>query len=103
DHQAVLDVVEGLHPVGDRDGGRIAPGDRVILSANERGDAEAELGGDDLLISEVEHLELIEQLIDLADLVAARVAGTDLRAPVVLELLDTRARFLNHPVAPTVK
>src|ERR1700682_475699 len=83
DHEAVLDVVEGLHPVGDGDLPRAALGDRMVLGADECGDPMAQLGWDHLLVSEVEHLELVEHVVDVANLVAARVAGVAFRPPLV--------------------
>src|ERR1700687_214981 len=68
DHQSVLDVVEGFHPIGDGDVGRIALAQGVFLSADEGGHPVAKLDGNELLISEVEHLELVEHVVDVADL-----------------------------------
>ena len=76
---------------------------RVLLGADEGGDALAQLHRDDLLVGEVQHLELVEHLVDGADLVAARVPGADLGRPVVLELLDPRAGLLDHFACTTMK
>src|SRR5579884_1315269 len=97
EHQPVLDVVQGLHPVGD---GHVAQGPArhgVLLLVDEPLDAADQLGGDLGLLGEVQHLELVEDLVDVADLVAARVALLLLRLPPLVELSDLQAGLLDHP------
>src|ERR1035437_332265 len=103
DHQSVLDVVEGLHPILDGDVGGAARCQLMILGPDEGGHPQAQVRGDRRLIGQVEHLELVEQVVDLADLVPAGMPGSDLGRPVVLELLDARAGLLDHFACTTMK
>src|SRR4029077_11403993 len=97
EHQGVLDVVQGVHPLGDADVLLGTLGEGMGLVGDEALDPPLELDRDLPLVGEVEHLELVEHLVDLADLVAPRVAGDAFGLVTLGKVPDLQAGLLDHP------
>jgi len=102
-HQRVLEVVQGLHPVGDGDLVAGPLHQRVGGGDDEPVGAVLQLSGNVNLLGEVEHLEVIDELVDGADLFPARVPDVPVGLSALLQLADGHAGGLNQQPLPLLK
>src|SRR6202158_4063598 len=98
-HQPILQVVKRVHRLRDRDVLGRPVAQRVFHLGGEALDAKGQVGRKLRLLGDVQHLELIQQLVDVANPVSAGVLKVSLRVPPFAKRRDLDRGLLDHAPA----